>query len=35
MSGRKNILVTFGFAAAVGLIASAVAVLLFTYHYSR
>lgn len=35
MSGRKNMLVTFRFAVAVSLIASAVAVLLFTYHYSR
>ena len=35
MSGRKNVLVTFGFAAAVSLIVSAVSVLLFTYHYSR
>ncbi len=35
MSGRKHILITLGFAAAVGLLASAVSGLLFTYHYSR
>ena len=35
MSGRKHILITLGFAAAVGLLASAVCGLLFTYHYSR
>ena len=35
MSGRKHILITLGFAAAVRLLASAVSGLLFTYHYSR
>ena len=35
MSGRKNILVTFGFVLSVGLVAAAVSVLLASYHYSR
>ncbi len=35
MSGRKNFVFALGFAAAVGLIASAVAVMLVSWHYSR
>ena len=35
MSGRKNILVVFGFVLSVGLIAAAVSVLFASYHYSR
>ncbi len=35
MSGRKNILVAFGFAVSVSLIASALAVVLVSHHYSR
>lgn len=35
MSGRKNILTTFGFVLSVSLIASALAVMLVSYHYSR
>ena len=35
MSGRKNILVTFGFVLSAGLVAAAVSVLLASYHYSR
>lgn len=35
MSGRKNILVTFGFVLSVGLVAAAVSVLVTSYHYSR
>ncbi len=35
MSGRKNIVVIFGFAAAVGLISIAVTILLVSCHYSR
>lgn len=35
MSGRKHILTTFGFVLSVSLIASALAVLLVSYHYSR
>lgn len=35
MSGRKNILVTFGFVLSVGLVAAAVSVLFASYHYSR
>ena len=35
MSGRKNILVTFGFVLSTSLAAAAVSVLLASYHYSR
>ncbi len=35
MSGRKNILVTFGFVLSVGLVAAAVSVLVTSYHYSQ
>ena len=35
MSGRKNILVTFGFVLSVSLVAAAVSVLFASYHYSR
>ena len=35
MSGRKNILVTFGFVLSVSLVAAAVSALLASYHYSR
>lgn len=35
MSGRKNLLITFGFAVSVSLIASAFAVILVSHHYSR
>lgn len=35
MSGRKTILTTFGFVLAVSFIASALAVLLVSHHYSR
>lgn len=35
MSGRKNILITFGFVLSVSLIASALAVMLASHHYSR
>lgn len=35
MNGRKDILIAFGFAISVGLIASAVAVLFITSYYSR
>ncbi len=35
MSGRKNILVTFGFVLSTSLVAAAVSVLLASYHYSR
>ncbi len=35
MNGRKNITVTLGFAVSVGLIASVVAVMLVSHHYSR
>ena len=34
MSGRKNILVTFGFVLSIVLVAAAVSVLLASYHYS-
>ena len=35
MSGRKNLVVLFGFVAAVSLISSAVTVMLISCHYSR
>lgn len=35
MSGRKNILITSGFVLSVSLIASALAVMIVTHHYSR
>lgn len=35
MSGRKNIVILFGFVAAVSLISSAVTVMLISYRYSR
>ncbi len=35
MSGRKNLVVLFGFAAAVSLISSAVTAMLLSCHYSR
>ena len=35
MRGRRNILVTLGFALSVSLIAAAVSVLLVSYHYSQ
>ena len=35
MRGRRNILVTLGFALSVSLIAAAVSVLLASYHYSQ
>ncbi len=35
MSGQKNVLVTFGFAASVSLIAAAVSALFISYYYSR
>lgn len=35
MSGRKNILITFGFVLSVSLITSALAVMLVSDHYSR
>lgn len=35
MSGRKNILTTFGFVLSVSFITSALAVMLISYHYSR
>lgn len=35
MNGQKNMMVTFGFAASVSLVAAAVSVLLASYHYSR
>lgn len=35
MSGRKNILVTFGFVLSASLVAAAVSVLFASYHYSR
>jgi len=35
MSGRKNLVITFGFVAAVSLISSAVTALLVSCHYSR
>lgn len=35
MSGRKNILVTFGFVLSASLVAAAVSVVLASYHYSR
>ena len=35
MSGRKNLVILFGFVAAVSLISSAVTVMLISYRYSR
>ena len=35
MSGRKNLVIIFGFAAAVSLISSAVTAMLVSCHYSR
>ena len=35
MSGRKNLVILFGFVAAVSLISSAVTVMLISCHYSR
>ncbi len=35
MSGRKNIRITLGLTVSVSLLAAAVSVLLFTFHYSR
>ena len=35
MSGRKNLVVLFGFVAAVSLISSAVTAMLLSCHYSR
>lgn len=35
MSGRKNLLITFGFAVSVSLIASALAVMLVSHYYGR
>ncbi|MBD5136530.1 MAG: HAMP domain-containing histidine kinase [Lachnospiraceae bacterium] len=35
MSGKRNILVTFGFVLSVSLIAAAVSALFVSYHYSR
>ena len=35
MSGRKNLVIIFGFVAAVSLISSAVTAMLLSCHYSR
>ena len=35
MSGKRNILVTFGFVLSVSLITAAVSILLVSYHYSK
>ena len=35
MSGKRNVLVTFGFVLSVSLITAAVSILLVSYHYSK